>query len=91
MHELAYYLAGNRSSAARMVPLDLRESNLTRCSDDDWRKVRERLPVHWYSEPTLAATEAARQDLWWLLMLVVVGFLCLEVWMTRRLALARGR
>jgi hypothetical protein len=94
MHELAYYLAGSRS-AAGTPPLDLRESNLARCSDDDCRKVRERLPVRWHSEPmssgSTSVSDATRQDLWWLLMLAVVGFLCLEVWMTRRLALARGR
>ena len=78
-----------------VVPPDLRESNLTRCTEDDWRKVRERLPVAWHAdlEPTTSVMtqEGRRQELWWLLMLGVVGLLCSEVWMTRRMALARGQ
>jgi hypothetical protein len=74
---------------------DLRESNLTRSTEDAWRKVRDRLPVAWRTdqEPTVASTaqEGRREELWWLLMLGVIGLLCSEVWMTRRMALARGR
>jgi hypothetical protein len=94
LHELAYYLAGSHTGAGNKTPpLDLRESNLARCSEDDWRKVHERLPVRWQSESSanISAAEGPRQELWWLVMLAVVGLLCLEVWMTRRLALARGR
>ncbi len=92
MHELAYYLAGNRAANGRL-PMDLRESDLTRCSDDDWRKVRDRLPVTWRdddADASLGTAEAAREELWWLLLVAVVGLLCMEVWMTRRMALARG-
>ena len=42
LHELAYYLAGGQASAPPVAP-DLRESDLTRCTPEDWRKVRERL------------------------------------------------
>lgn len=92
VHELAYYLAGNRAAGGQ-PPMDLRESNLTRCSEDDWRKVRERLPVTWRDEDadtSLGTAEAAREELWWLLFVAVVGLLCTEIWMTRRMALARG-
>jgi hypothetical protein len=90
MNELAYFLAGRRGQSGK-PPLDLRESNLARCSDDDWRKVRERLPVQWQTESNADGDSvAARQDLWWLVMLAVVALLCLEVWMTRRMALGRG-
>ena len=93
MHELAYYLAGSRGHAGKTPPLDLRESNLTRCTEDDWRKVRQRLPVRWHSEPnaSIGNSDAARQDLWWLVLLGVVVLLCLEVFMTRRMAVMRGR
>src|ERR1019366_7194032 len=42
VHELVSYLAGSRRGPSADAPLDLRESNLTRCTDDDWRKVRDR-------------------------------------------------
>jgi hypothetical protein len=78
-----------------VVPPDLRESDLTRCTDDDWRKVRDRLPIAWHAEAarddSLVTPEARREELWWLFLLAVLGLLCMEVWMTRRLVLARGR
>jgi hypothetical protein len=78
-----------------VVPPDLRESNLTRCSADDWRKVQDRLPIEWHEEGTqqssIVTQDAHREELWWLLLLGVLGLLCTEVWMTRRMALARGR
>ncbi len=93
-HELMNYLAGGRSRST-LVPLDPRESNLTRCTVDDWRMVRGRLTAVWQAEATDSAAdtndEGRREDLWWLLLLAVVGLLCSEVWMTRRMALARGR
>jgi hypothetical protein len=33
--------------------------------------------------------QARREELWWLVLLAVVGLLCGEVWMTRRLAAGR--
>jgi hypothetical protein len=35
------------------------------------------------------ATELHTEELWWWLMLGVIGLLCAEVWMTRRVV--RGR
>ena len=94
VNELAYYLAGSRK-ASSVAPPDLRESDLKRCTDDDWRKVRERLPIVWHSEamqtPSIESQDAHREEIWWLLLLAVLGLLCIEVWMTRRMALARGR
>jgi hypothetical protein len=91
VHELAHYLAGGQSIATHS-PRDLRESDLTRCSADDWRKVRDRLSSVWLDEetPTSAADDAHREELWWLLLAAVIGLLCVEVWMTRRMALVRG-
>ena len=78
-----------------VVPPDLRESDLTRCSDDDWRKVRDRLPISWPAEAvqdgSLATPDARREEIWWLFLLAVLALLCVEVWMTRRLVLASGR
>lgn len=86
--------AGDRSWSF-VVPPDLAEATLTRCTADDWRTIRERLPIIWQSEstdaPTGSPSEPRREELWWLLLLAVLGLLCSEVWMTRRMALARGR
>lgn len=80
---------------AFVTPPDLRESDLTRCSADDWRKVRDRLPIAWQAETandgSLATPETRREELWWVFLLAVLGLLCMEVWMTRRLVLTRGR
>jgi hypothetical protein len=77
-----------------VTPPDLRESDLTRCNDDDWRKVRDRLPVAWHADSpdkdSLAPETEQREELWWLFLLGVVGLLCMEVWMTRRLVRVRG-
>jgi len=75
-----------------LVPNDPEESNLARCTDKDWRRIRTRLPVDWYGEAQRADGDepAHREELWWLLLLGVVGLLCSEVWMTRRMAIARG-
>ena len=82
-------------SWAFVVPPDLREADLTRCSEDDWKKVRGRLPVVWQvdgaQDQSVAPQESQREELWWLLLIGVIGLLCTEVWMTRRMVLARGR
>lgn len=97
-YELCSYLAGNRDLAAQANaegPLDPLESNLARCTEDDWAKIRARLPITVQTEPaaapSIASTEPHREEVWWLLLIAVVGLLCSEVWMTRRMALARGR
>lgn len=77
------------------VAPDLRETDLARCSADDWRRVGERLSVAWQGESREPSSfeehQRRREDLWWVLLSVVVGFLCMELWMTRRMAMARGR
>jgi hypothetical protein len=76
-----------------VVPPDLRESDLTRCTADDWDNVRKRLAAAWIADadaPSVAEPDGHREELWWMLLVGVVGLLCVEVWMTRRMALARG-
>ena len=85
-------VAGERH--AFVVRPDPNEAVLTRMSDDDWQRVRNRLPVAWaddVAQTTQTSTQSVRRDLWWVLFVALVGFLCAEVWMTRRLAMARGR
>lgn len=88
-----YEIQSSKQSWAFVVPPDRREANLARMSDDDWRRVRDRLPVAWQTEaaPYGEASDGRREELWWLFLLAVLGLLCMEVWMTRRMALARGR
>jgi len=87
-----YQVQSPKQSSAFVVPPDPREADLARMSDGDWRRVRERLPVAWHSDAaTSEDASAAKRELWWLFLLAVIGFLCVEVWMTRRMALARGR
>jgi len=88
-----YHVQSSKQSWAFVVPPDRREANLAHMSDDDWRRVRDRLPVAWQTEaaPYGEASDGRREELWWLFLLAVLGLLCMEVWMTRRMALARGR
>jgi hypothetical protein len=88
-----YRLEVDGKRRALVVPPDLAESDLTRCSDDDWRRVRDRLPISWVTDesaPTVVSEDGGREELWWLLLLAVMGLLCVEIWMTRRMAHARG-
>ena len=59
----------------------------------DWKHYNDVLPIAWHTETTPGAdvSQTPRVEVWWMFLLVVLGFLCVEVWMTRRLALARGR
>jgi hypothetical protein len=69
-----------------VVPPDLRESEDRRCTNEEWTGVLRLLPPG-------VTTESAASDepmpIWWLVLLAVMGLLCVEVYLTRRLALAR--
>lgn len=70
---------------------DPREAVLTPASDDDRRKVAEALGrLEYVTSPNEIPFDAGdgppRRELWWLLMLTVLGLLGLELWYTRRLA-----
>jgi hypothetical protein len=69
---------------------DPRESVLTPCSEDDRRKVADAVGRLGYvgsmDEITDDPGAAGGREVWWVLMLVVVGLLGLEVWYTRRLS-----
>src|SRR5204862_467212 len=78
---------GNRNVALTLKAVDSRESNLTRCTDDYWNMIHARLQA----SSSSIADDASSKDLWWLILVGVIGLLCSEVWMTRRMALTRGR
>jgi hypothetical protein len=70
------------------------ESDLTPCDDKDREAVAKIVPEIKYQNERekLAETwvsESHRQELWWVLMLALVGFLCCELWLTRRIVKGR--
>jgi hypothetical protein len=70
------------------------EPDLTPLSDEDRRRVEERFPgMKYHNDRTeLAAawvSESHRQDVWSWLLLGLVGLLCAEVWLTRRMVKGR--
>jgi hypothetical protein len=84
-----------------VVQPDGQESDLTPCNDDDRARVArvfnplelERPPLEYTNERDriLSAPESSevRQEVWWCFLLGLVGLLCAEVWMTRRLVMNR--
>jgi hypothetical protein len=72
---------------------DVEESNLAPCTADDWKKVQEFVPMTYLTDRDAKNSPLARElqteELWWWLMLGVVGLLCAELWMTRRIV--RGK
>jgi hypothetical protein len=72
------------------------ESDLSPATEDDNKEVAKRLPedmVRYLSDRAelLAQwqTETQLQEIWWWLLLGLVGLLCAEIWMTRRIVLNR--
>jgi hypothetical protein len=76
-----------------VVQPEVEESNLDPCREQDWEKVREFLPMTYVTDRdprhSSLVGELHTQELWWWLLLGVIGLLCGELWMTRRIA--RGR
>ncbi|HZT83367.1 MAG TPA: hypothetical protein VFA26_24260, partial [Gemmataceae bacterium] len=74
-----------------VVQPDPRETeDLSLCSDEDRGKVAELIPLSYVDDAdAILGGPGKRQELWWVFLLVVVGFLCAEVWMTRRIVKGR--
>jgi hypothetical protein len=72
---------------------DVEESDLSPCTADDWKKVQELVPMTYLTDRDARnsplVSELHTEELWWWLMLGVIGLLCAELWMTRRIV--RGR
>jgi hypothetical protein len=72
-----------------VVPADPREADLTGCTAEEREKVVKAVGVQYEDErdEILGSAEGAtsRQEMWWWLLVGLIGLLCLEVWMTRRL------
>jgi hypothetical protein len=76
-----------------VVQGDARESDLTPCSDADRERVRKMLPTLVYANDRRDVVDGLLRspqptELWWLVMLGVIGLLSVEVWLTRRRAQA---
>lgn len=71
------------------VQPDLRESDLAPNQETDREKVAELVPMEYRDSAAevqqAVATSAQQQELWWLFLVGMIGLLCGEVWMTRRL------
>ena len=77
-----------------VVQPDGGESDLTPCSEEDRLAVTRLLPtIKYISKASEVFSQEANPDsqidLWWLLLLLVIGLLAFEVWMTRRIAGAK--
>ena len=72
---------------------EVEESNLAPCTSEDWEKIQEFIPMTYLTDHDARnsplAAELHTEELWWWLMLGVIGLLCAELWMTRRIV--RGR
>jgi hypothetical protein len=72
---------------------DVEESNLSPCTTEDWAKIQDLIPMTYLTDHdprnSPLAAELHTEELWWWLMLGVIGLLCAELWMTRRIV--RGR
>jgi hypothetical protein len=84
-----YRLRG-AAPATFVVPPDQAETDLQRCSVDDWSKVAERLPLADATDEKAVTLNRPRHDLWWLFLVALMTLLCGEIVLTRRLALQRG-
>ncbi len=70
---------------------DPNESSLTPCTDEDRERVRKHLPhLHYIADPSEIASAAEEapivRELWWMLLVLLLGFLALETWYTRALS-----
>ncbi len=77
-----------------VVHADARESDLTPASDTERQQVADLLGLHYLDDLSSldrAGSECPSQEIWWLFLLGGMGLFCMELWLTRRMALARGR
>jgi hypothetical protein len=89
----AYRLSQGADQAAWFVlAFDPRESDLSAASAEEERGVARLLSLGTVDQaalPDVSEQSSTPFELWWALFLLVIGFLCLEIWLTRRMALAR--
>jgi hypothetical protein len=83
----------NKGPVYYVVAPDSRESDLTGCSKEERESVGKLIGVHYEDDRSKMvdawASGTQRQDLWLYLLLGLIALLCMEVFMTRRMALNR--
>jgi hypothetical protein len=76
------------------VPPDPREGDLTAASEEERKQVARVFPVSYEDERQEIVESSAsglyRQEFWLYLLLGLIGLLCFEVWMTRRMVKNRS-
>lgn len=86
--------AGSGPRYPVVVHADPRESDLTPATDDERRAVAELLTLRELGPdqfPDDVGSAGQAQEVWWIFLVGVIALLCGELWLTRRMALARGR
>jgi hypothetical protein len=78
-----------------VVQADPRESDLAPWADADRDRVRQHWPAVEFTDDRKAVAKGILRapqpaELWWVCMVGVIGLLSMEVWLTRRRALAAG-
>jgi hypothetical protein len=88
-----YRLQKDRTTVWYVVPADPRESDLTPCSAADRERISKLIGARDIenTDELLSSWSSGmqRQELWLYLLLLLLGLLCFEVWMTRRLVMRR--
>jgi hypothetical protein len=72
---------------------DPRESDLTSCTDEDRERVAHLLPLRYENDRAQMASALAetrqRQEYWWWFLVGLIGLLCAELFLTRRMVKGR--
>lgn len=67
-----------------VVASDGREADLTPCTEEERERVHKLIGG---DEAEVDAVATERRELWWVLLVGLLGFLLMEVWLTRRMAM----
>jgi hypothetical protein len=80
---------GEEQTIYYVVQPDPHESDLTACEVADREKVSKLVPMTYEDDRTKMVADLTKtdqkQEMWWWFLLGVVGLLCGEVWLTRRI------
>lgn len=71
-----------------VVQPDRREADLTPTSEEDQEAIKQYVPIKYQNDVETLVKEMAESnelELWWIFLLGIILFLCMEVWLTRRI------
>lgn len=81
---------GSTMNVPIVVGLDARESELVYAAREDWKKITDLLPLQVDDAVSGATSDVGTWNLWWTLFGLVLFFLCVESWLSRRILQRRG-